>query len=153
MSGAGGLVGGCQCGAVRYRVAGASISADVCHCRMCQRAVGGPYAAAFFVDARAVSWTAGPARSWRSSNLAERGFCGDCGTPLYFRYVERTDIGLMIASLDDPNAVRPTAQYCVESKLVWTDDVHTLPGRRLDTALAPDGSMPVENRQFQPGGR
>jgi hypothetical protein len=32
--------GGCQCGAVRFRVEGALGDASVCHCRMCQKAFG-----------------------------------------------------------------------------------------------------------------
>ena len=37
--------GGCQCGAVRFRVEGALGDASVCHCRMCQKAFGNFYAA------------------------------------------------------------------------------------------------------------
>lgn len=36
--------GGCQCGAVRYALYAAP-EGSVCHCRMCQKAVGGPFAA------------------------------------------------------------------------------------------------------------
>jgi hypothetical protein len=37
--------GGCQCGAVRYEIQGALEDKHVCHCRMCQRATGGLFAA------------------------------------------------------------------------------------------------------------
>lgn len=30
--------GGCQCGAVRFRVHGTPGDSSVCHCRMCQKA-------------------------------------------------------------------------------------------------------------------
>ena len=36
--------GGCQCGAVRFRVEGPLGDASVCHCRMCQKAFGAFYA-------------------------------------------------------------------------------------------------------------
>ena len=40
-----GLTGGCQCGAVRYRLDAAPTGASVCHCRMCQKAGGAPFMA------------------------------------------------------------------------------------------------------------
>ena len=36
--------GGCQCGAVRYELSGRPTNPCICHCRMCQKAVGGPFA-------------------------------------------------------------------------------------------------------------
>ena len=36
------LTGGCQCGAVRYALAEQPGVRPLCHCRMCQKAVGGP---------------------------------------------------------------------------------------------------------------
>ena len=39
-----GLKGGCQCGAVRYRL-DATPGGNICHCRMCQKAGGGPFMA------------------------------------------------------------------------------------------------------------
>lgn len=150
------LTGGCQCGAVRFAAAGAVEGADVCHCRMCQRAVGGPFMAVFQVAAEALTWTRGAPKTYRSSNLAERGFCEACGSPLYFRYVDmdadRATIGLMIASLDDPNAVRPTQQYAIESRLAWTDSIPELPGIRLADEPPPGGAEAVQSRQFDPAG-
>ena len=37
------LTGGCQCGAVRYALYAMPERAGICHCRMCQKAVGGPF--------------------------------------------------------------------------------------------------------------
>ena len=39
------LTGGCQCGAVRYRLTAWPTGENVCHCRMCQKASGGPFMA------------------------------------------------------------------------------------------------------------
>ena len=40
-----GLAGGCQCGAVRYRLMAEPTGVNICHCRMCQKASGGPFMA------------------------------------------------------------------------------------------------------------
>ena len=37
------LTGGCQCGRVRYALSVVPDDVSVCHCRMCQKAVGGPF--------------------------------------------------------------------------------------------------------------
>lgn len=144
------LTGGCQCGAVRYAVDGPPEGADVCHCRMCQRAVGQPFMAVFFVNGAAVTWTRGAPKTYRSSTIAERGFCADCGSPLSFRYDALDSIALMIASLDDPNAVRPSGQFCIESRLDWTSDVPGLPSKRLDDDPPPGGVEAVQSLQFDP---
>ncbi|HEY2357583.1 MAG TPA: hypothetical protein VGH86_09040, partial [Phenylobacterium sp.] len=36
-----GATGGCQCGAIRFRIDGELGEASICHCRMCQKALGG----------------------------------------------------------------------------------------------------------------
>ena len=35
--------GGCQCGAVRYRLLGAPLTAYLCHCKDCQRLGGSAF--------------------------------------------------------------------------------------------------------------
>ena len=121
------LSGGCQCGAVRFSVETPLRSSSVCHCRMCQKAFGGLYGA--LTDARegSVTWTRGAPRYFRSSQVVRRGFCGDCGTPL--TYEAPDGIALAIGAFDDPEAVAPTIQYGIESRLSFTDDLHRLPVR------------------------
>jgi hypothetical protein len=78
--------GGCQCGAVRYRVEGELGRATICHCRMCQKAMGGPFGPFVSVRVEQIAWTRGQRKRFASSNNVSRGFCGDCGTPLTFEW-------------------------------------------------------------------
>ena len=39
------ISGGCQCGAVRYHATAVLDTSHICHCRMCQKAVGNFFAA------------------------------------------------------------------------------------------------------------
>ncbi len=80
------MTGGCQCGAVRYALFEVPES-TVCHCRMCQKAVGGPFAALSKVPMTQFSWTRGSPDKFQSSSAAERHFCAACGTPLTFHYL------------------------------------------------------------------
>ena len=75
------ITGGCQCGAVRYAIQGPLGRASICHCRMCQKAFGSFFGPLVSVPAGALRWTRGAPAMFRSSDLAERGFCRDCGTP------------------------------------------------------------------------
>lgn len=123
--------GGCQCGAVRYRVNGPVRQANLCHCRMCQRAVSGPFAALFDIARDDLEWTGKDAPAvWRSSNAAMRGFCIQCGSPLTFEYLRSDEISLTIASLDDPDAVPPTVNYGIESMRHWLHGALTAPGEQ-----------------------
>ena len=56
-----------------------------CHCRMCQRAAGGPFVV-FAQFARDSFRITGEPKWYRSSEMCDRGFCVACGTPLLLRY-------------------------------------------------------------------
>ncbi|MBN8874695.1 MAG: GFA family protein [Rhodospirillales bacterium] len=114
------LSGGCQCGAVRYALSAMPDKVGICHCRMCQKAVGGPFFAWAGLPAGDLTWTRGRPATFRSSSTAERGFCAACGTPLTFRYLTRPDaIDISLGSLDRPEAVTPTHVMGIESRLGW----------------------------------
>jgi hypothetical protein len=114
------LTGGCQCGAVRYALLASPERIGICHCRMCQKAVGGPFFAWAAVDRSDLVWTRGAPAQFASSSAADRGFCARCGTPLTFRYVQRPGhIDVSLGSLDDPAAVTPSIVMGVESRLGW----------------------------------
>ncbi|WP_068878266.1 MULTISPECIES: GFA family protein [unclassified Phenylobacterium] len=116
--------GGCQCGAVRFRVEGDLGRASICHCRMCQKAFGsffGPYVS---MKPEQVTWTRGERKLFASSNLVSRGFCGDCGTQLTFEGAGFFDIA--IGAFDDPTDIRPTIQIGLEAKLPWVDELGSL---------------------------
>ena len=72
---AAGLAGGCQCGAVRYRLEGEPTGANICHCRMCQKAGGAPFMAFGGVRMSEFVVTRGVISTFASSDIAERGFC------------------------------------------------------------------------------
>jgi len=118
--------GGCQCGAVRFRVEGELGDASVCHCRMCQKAAGNFYLPLVSVRQAKLVWTRGEPKRFQSSNAASRGFCGDCGTPL--TYEAPDGVALAIAAFDRPEGIVPTIQWGIEAKLPYVDRIPQLPG-------------------------
>jgi hypothetical protein len=119
--------GGCQCGAVRYAIHEAPFQNVVCHCRMCQKAYGGPFSATFTVNKDKLEWTRGAPAFFASSAKMQRGFCRDCGTPLYMNWATAKVIHLSICSLDAPRDVRPELQTGIESRVPWFFDLAGLP--------------------------
>ena len=141
------LTGGCQCGAVRYEWREHPTYASVCHCRMCQKASGQPFMALTGGKTETLRWTRGQPSIFKSSEHGERGFCNTCGTPLTYRLEGTGRISVTMASLDDPEAMRPTKQYGIEGKLSWTDSISNLPTQRTEDWVRDAGIAPIVSRQ------
>ena len=137
------LTGGCQCGAVRYRLSARPVG-SICHCRMCQKAVGGPFAALAEIAVGHLEWTAGALASFRSSSMATRGFCAACGTPLTYQGDGSKTIEVTIGSLDDPSLVPPRTQAGIEGRLSWLDTLPSLPATPTDAKY--DGLVNFQGR-------
>ncbi len=123
--------GGCQCGAVRFRVEGDLGEASICHCRMCQKATGGLFGAYVGVPFDAVTWTRGQPSYFQSSNKVRRGFCKACGTPLTFEYGQES-ISFALGTLDDPHAAKLTEQLASPQRIADFKVLENLPEHPAD---------------------
>lgn len=121
-------LGGCLCGAVRYRVRGEALWIAYCHCKSCQRASGSvvlPYAG--FAQENFEIVQGEPVR-FNSSPGVTRSFCARCGSPLTYegeRYPGETHITL--GCLDGPSAFAPTAHVWTEDRIAWLAFADGLP--------------------------
>ncbi len=80
------IKGRCLCGAVTVTAMVDQPVLRACHCDMCRRHCSGPFFSVQTVPG-SVEVT-GPAQTYRSSDWAERGFCGTCGSTLWYGLVE-----------------------------------------------------------------
>jgi hypothetical protein len=134
---------------VRYAISGPLDRPSICHCRMCQKAFGSFFAPLVGVPVEKFELTRGEIAVFKSSELVERGFCRDCGTPLSIRDVDGDKIDVSIGSLDDPSRAKPVVQDGVESRLPWLDELASLPGSTTEE-YDPEGRVPhirATNRQ------
>ncbi len=138
--------GGCQCGTVRYALY-ADTTATICHCRMCQRAVGNYFGAFAGVAQTDFAWTKGSPAAFRSSEAIERDFCRDCGTPLSFRYVDNSRISLTVGSFDEPGRLKPTAAWGAEGKVHDLHVLADLPAKTTEAAISPEKLAKRKSRQ------
>src|SRR3954470_4854536 len=81
------FTGGCACGAVRYESTAAPVMMLNCHCRDCQRSSGGPFSSFAVVLTEAFKLLQGSPRFYASSSEmgghTNRGFCSECGSPVF----------------------------------------------------------------------
>jgi len=141
------LTGGCQCGAVRYAITGPPERVHLCHCRMCQKAVGGPFAALAPVSRQYFAWTRRTPASFASSSLAHRDFCAACGTPLTFRYDDAGHLAVTLGSLDHPEDVPPVRHYGIENRVGWLDGIDALPVETTEASMTADRKGRFANYQ------
>ncbi|MFX4721656.1 GFA family protein, partial [Acinetobacter baumannii] len=66
------LTGGCQCGAIRFALSKAPVRVSICHCRMCQKATGAPFASFADIEQADFTWTRGRPATFQSSSIALR---------------------------------------------------------------------------------
>ena len=111
--------GSCLCGQVRWAATGEPTNVRVCHCRLCQKATGGPFFARAIFRADEISWS-GDTTCWPSSPRIDRLSCARCGTPMFARPKDApARLGVSLSTLDDRNAIAPTVHIWVSEQLDW----------------------------------
>lgn len=123
------LQGGCLCGNIRFEIEALSDQAGHCHCESCRKATGSAFATFIWVTVDKLNWQSELPASYRSSEIASRGFCKTCGTTIYFQYDEERSKGLDIhaGSLDDPSAIEPQSHVWWPGHVKWLALADDLP--------------------------
>jgi hypothetical protein len=118
--------GRCLCGAVRYEVRGPLRDIFLCHCEECRR--WGGYLGAFsatqaehlaVADEASLRWIESPA----SDREARRGFCGECGSSLFWQAAGAERINIATGTLDRPTGLRVAGHWYAHA----ADDYDELP--------------------------
>jgi hypothetical protein len=119
-----------MCGSVRYAIAGPLRPIIACHCLQCRKSSG------HFVAATACPTVAltieGPTLQWfQSSETAERGFCGRCGSNLFWRRIGSDSTSVWAGSIDGPTGLKIERHIFSHAK----GDYYELPAGPEDTVL------------------
>jgi hypothetical protein len=120
------LLGGCACGAVRYRLTSGPMFVHCCHCRDCQRQTGSAFVVNALYEADRVEVLAGevaPSRMPTDSGSPHDVWrCVQCGTALWSIYGGRTALRFVRATtLDRRGALQPDVHIYTRSKLPWVE--------------------------------
>lgn len=108
--------GQCLCGAVRYYADGPVRDVIYCHCSQCRRQTGHVVAASAVVREQLKFEQDASLKWYRSSKTAERGFCGRCGSTLFWRNEGSQHVAVMAGSMDRPTGIRAIAHIFVSDK-------------------------------------
>ena len=117
------MEGGCACGKIRYSCTAEPLLMANCNCRDCQYASGNGHSTVFAVPVSAVT-IEGEAKYYETrsdqGNVVRRGFCADCGSPLFAGNDKFKDfIAIKAASLDDPSWFKPVVDIWMSSAQPW----------------------------------
>jgi hypothetical protein len=116
------LTGGCLCGAVRFEVTEAPVSASYCHCTRCQRRTGTAASAQARVAPGSLRITAGEdcVGAYRPPDGMAKEFCSACGAALWSRNPATGEIGAVrLAAFDGDPGVRPQYRQYVAYAAAW----------------------------------
>ena len=115
--------GGCACKLIRYKVAVEPLVMAHCHCRDCQYSSGTGHSSVLVVPISEVN-IAGKPKYYESKasdgNVVRRGFCPECGTPMFSVSEAYKDVmGIKAATLDYPSEFQPVADAWMSRTLLW----------------------------------
>ena len=109
------LRGSCLCGAVRVSLKTTSQGVGACHCSMCRKWAGGP--ALSLESVSDVEFEgADNISAFSSSEWAERGFCRQCGTHLFYRLKQGGEYSIPVGLLDDAGNLVFDQQIFIDEK-------------------------------------
>lgn len=114
--------GRCLCGAVTYEVRGPLRDVVLCHCLECLRWAGnaGAFASTanddlVVAERGALRWIDSP----DSSRSARRGFCGECGSSLFWKAADAERTGIAAGTLDAPTGLEVAAHIYTHQAPDW----------------------------------
>lgn len=117
--------GGCDCGAVRYRMETAPLFVHCCHCRWCQRESGSAFALNAMIESDRVTGLAQPPERVETPSASGRGQiiarCPNCKVAVWSHYSGAGTLikFVRVGTLDDPDRLPPDIHIYTSSRQPW----------------------------------
>lgn len=132
--------GQCLCGSVSFSAETKDNSLGACHCTMCRGWGGGPFLS---VDCGSEIRFTGEEfiQRYTSSDWAERGFCSQCGTHLFYRFVQQDQYIVTAGVLQDQAHLNFDHQIFIDEKpdyYAFSNDTKNMTGPEVFAAFAAD---------------
>jgi len=133
------MTGHCLCGAVTITIP-AHHEVGVCHCGMCRRWGGGPFFAIHCKEGVEFSGEENIAR-FASSDWADRGFCRECGTHLFYFLALNGEYAVLAGLFDDDENFAITEQIFIDRKPAFyslANETHNLTAAEVMARFSAD---------------
>ena len=120
------LEGGCQCGAVRYRITAAPQGIYACHCKDCQRFSGTTHTLSMVMKVEDVALLSGELvgfdKAADSGRVVRMLGCGRCGTKVWNEPLSSPALLILKpGTLDDMGWAKPVGNIWTESRAPWVE--------------------------------
>ena len=116
------IKGSCLCEEVKYQYNGFITEVAVCHCNQCKKAQGTPFVTNAPIELANLTFTQGSSvlKTFFSSPVKKRVFCGNCGSPLYSQRTDKPEIiRLRLGTVTEGHIPEPNYEIYCESKSTW----------------------------------
>ena len=108
--------GSCECGEVEYEASGPFGEVVACHCETCRK-TSGHFWTAFSVAKANLEFLNNKGLVWyEASDGVRRGFCGNCGSSLFYEFTDKKFLGVAAGSIDDATGLKLAAHIFTKTK-------------------------------------
>ena len=125
--------GSCLCGKVCFQVQAPSLWCAHCHCNLCQRAHGAAFVTWVGAATDRFSLVSGAddVLWYESTPGAQRGFCRDCGSTLFFQS-ERWpgEMHIVRSNFDCEIDLEPQVHANWDSHAAWMGNTESIPRKK-----------------------
>lgn len=128
-----GLEGMCLCESITYEITGDARPVVNCHCSRCRRHTG-HFMAATATEVDGIEISGDALRWYDATDDVQYGFCGNCGSTLFWRTQRRPDlISIAAGTLTPPTGLKTVAAIYAD----YSSDYHAF-----------DESIPTHGEDF-----
>jgi hypothetical protein len=132
------VTGRCLCGAVEISAQAKQLDVVACHCDMCRRWSSGPFMEINCGNVHFEGETS--VGRIRSSDWAERGFCKECGSNLFYHIIGSNDYQISAGLLDDQSKLTLSLQVFTDRKppfYGFANTTESMTGEEVAAMFAP----------------
>ena len=121
------LTGSCLCGAIRFEATSINSDPDACHCSQCRNQSGHVWASVGVLHEALTISGEDSLRWYAASAKARRGFCGTCGSFLFWEPSHKDYVTVALGACDSPTGLKLAKHIYVADKGDYYDIGDGLP--------------------------